>query len=325
MKIAILDDYQNCVRTLDAFQKLAGHEVTIIMDYLPDIDELAARLQEAEAIVPLRERTHIGAALLEKLPRLRLISQTGTTPHIDLKACTDRGVIVSSSHKMSPSYATAELTWGLIISALRHIPFEAEALKQGRWQSTLGLCLRGRTLGVFGYGKIGSLIAGYGKAFGMDVLVYGREGSLDRARQDGVVIASSKEELFERADVLSLHIRLTPETKGIVSAEDLARMKPTSLIVNTSRAGLIASGALEAALKNGRPGLAAIDVFETEPLRDPNHPLLRAQNAVATPHIGYVERDSYEMIYGDSFDQVLAFASGHPINVLNPDVLGAAS
>jgi D-3-phosphoglycerate dehydrogenase len=325
MKIAILDDYQDVVRRLDCYSKLQGHEVTVWNDHTKDVDVLAQRLQDAEALVLIRERTPIRAPLIERLPKLRLISHHSVYPHIDVEACTRQGVVLCSNlHPGQPSYATAELTWGLIIAAMRNIPQEVAALKAGRWQSTVGLGLRGKTLGVYGYGRIGAVIAGYGKAFGMKVLVWAREASLARARADGYTAARSKEAFFEESDVISLHLRLIAETRGIVSAADLARMKPTALIVNTSRAGLIEPGALEKALQLGRPGMAAVDVFEEEPVLGANHPLLKLDNALCTPHIGYVERAGYERIFGSIFDQILAFAGGRPINVINPDALTRA-
>jgi len=322
MKISILDDYQDVVRRLDCYSKLQGHEVTVWNDHSKDVDVLAQRLKDTEALVLIRERTPIRAPLIERLPRLKLISHHSVYPHIDVEACTRQGVVLCSNlHPGQPSYATAELTWGLIIAAMRNIPQEVAALKAGRWQSTVGLGLRGKTLGVYGYGRIGAVIAGYGKAFGMKVLVWAREASLARARADGYTTARSKEAFFEESDVISLHLRLIAETRGIVSAADLARMKPTSLIVNTSRAGLIEAGALEKALQLGRPGMAAVDVFEEEPVLGANHPLLKLDNALCTPHIGYVERAGYERIFGSIFDQILAFAEGKLINVINPDAL----
>ena len=322
MNIAILDDYQNTVRTLACFPKLAGHQVAVWNDHTQDTDLLAQRLVDTEALVLIRERTPIRAPLIERLPKLKLISQTSVYPHIDLDACTRRGVLLCSDlHPGEPSYATAELAWCLIIAALRSVPQEVAALKSGRWQSTIGYALRGRTLGILGYGRIGAVLARYGKAFEMSVLAWGRDRSAQRARADGVAFAASKEALFERSDVLTLHVRLTPETRGLVTASDLARMKPSALIVNTSRAGLIEPGALVAALKNGRPGRAAVDVYEEEPLLNPDYPLLKMDNVVCTPHLGYVERDGYERIFGVVFDQILAFAAGKPFNVINPGAL----
>ncbi len=325
MKIAILDDYQDVVRRLDCFSKLQGHEVTVWNDHSKDVDVLAQRLKDTEALVLIRERTPIRAPLIERLPKLKLISHHSVYPHIDVEACTRQGVVLCSNlHPGQPSYATAELTWGLIIAAMRNIPQEVAALKAGRWQSTVGQGLRGKTLGVYGYGRIGAVIAGYGKAFGMKVLVWARETSLARARADGYAAARSKEAFFEDSDVISLHLRLIAETRGIVSAADLARMKPTALIVNTSRAGLIEPGALEQALQRGRPGMAAVDVFEEEPVLGANHPLLKLDNALCTPHIGYVERAGYERIFGSIFDQIIAYAGGKPVNVINPDALTRA-
>lgn len=323
MKITVLDDYQNTVRTLACFGKLAGHDVTIWNDHVVGTGALAARLAETEALALIRERTPIRAPLIERLGRLRLISQVGVYPHIDVDACTRHGIAVSS-HMMPgrPSYATAELCWGLIIAAMRRIPQEMAALRAGRWQTeTVGLGLRGRTLGIYGYGRIGAVVAGYGAAFGMNVLVWGRETSLVKARADGHEIAASKAALFEQSDVLSLHIRLIDETRGIVTADALARMKATAVFVNTSRAGLVAPGALETALRAGRPGMAAVDVFEEEPLPGGEHPLLAMDNVVCTPHLGYVERDSLESAFSMIFDQILAYADGKPINVANPEVL----
>ncbi len=322
MNITILDDYQDAVRTLRCFDKLSGHHVTIWNDHTKDTDVLTARLQEAEALVLIRERTPVRAPLIERLPGLKLISQRGVYPHIDVDACTRSGVIVSSNlGRGKPSYSTAELTWGLILAAMRRIPQEMIAMRAGRWQSTVGLGLRGRTLGIFGYGQIGAVVAGYGNAFGMKVLAWGRETSAARARIDGYAVASSQAELFEEADVLSLHFRLIDATRGLVTAGDLARMKPDALIVNTSRAGLIEPGALEAALLAGRPGMAAVDVYEEEPLPDGRHPLLAMDNVVCTPHLGYVERGSYEAQFAEIFEQILAYQSGRPINVVNPSAL----
>jgi D-3-phosphoglycerate dehydrogenase / 2-oxoglutarate reductase len=325
MNITILDDYQDVVRSLDCFSRLTAHSVTIWNDHVTDLDVLAERLKDTEALVPIRERTPIRAPLLARLPKLRIISQRSVYPHIDVEACTRHGVILSSNMgEGKPSYSTAELTWGLVLAATRRIPQEVAALKSGSWQTTtLGQRLRGRTLGIYGYGRIGAVVAGYGKAFGMDVLVWSREASLARARADGHTIARSREALFAESDVLSLHLRLIDPTRGIVKAADLALMKPTALIVNTSRAGLIEPGALAAALKAGRPGMAALDVYEEEPVLGAANPLLALDNCVCTPHLGYVERDSYEELFGDSFDQILAYLAGRPIHVINPEVLNS--
>jgi D-3-phosphoglycerate dehydrogenase / 2-oxoglutarate reductase len=319
LKIAILDDYFDTLRTLACFRKLDGHDVTIWTDHVQDTDRLAERLKDAEVLVLFRERTAIRAPLIERLPKLKLISQRSVYPHIDIDACTKHGVIVSSNmHAGTPSYAAAELTWALVLAAMRQIPQQVNSLKAGHWQMGVGQTLRGKTLGIYGYGRIGSAVAGYGKAFGMNSLVWAREKSLDRARADGYAAASSKKAFFEAADVLSLHMRLVDATRGIVTDDDLARMKPSAVLVNTSRAGLIAPGALVRALKAGRPGMAAVDVFEQEPLRDPADPLLSQPNVVATPHIGYVTCDEFEIQFADIFDQILAYADGHPIHVVNP-------
>jgi D-3-phosphoglycerate dehydrogenase len=325
MKIAILDDYFDTLRTLKCFEILAGHDVAVWTDHAQSVDVLARRLVDAEALVLIRERTRIEAALVERLPKLKLISQRSVFPHIDIDACTRAGIIVSSNlHMDTPSYAAAELTWALTLAAVRRLPQQIASLKAGRWQMGVGDGLRGKTLGVFGYGRIGAVIAGYGRAFGMKVHAWGRPRSLARARADGYAAAAGKAEFFETSDVLCLHMRLVDATRAIVGAEDLARMKPSALIVNTSRAGLIAPGALEAALRAGRPGMAAIDVFDDEPLRDPNHPLLTLPNLVATPHIGYVTRDEYELQFTDIFEQIVAYAAGAPTNIVNPEVLARA-
>jgi D-3-phosphoglycerate dehydrogenase len=322
MKIAVLDDYHDTVRTLNCFKKLDGHEVTVFTDHVQDTDALAERLKDTEALVLIRERTRIREPLLERLPNLKLISQRSVYPHIDIDACTALGIVVSSSqHPGTPSYATAELTWALILAALRQIPQQMASLQAGNWQSGVGSTLRNKTLGVFGYGRIGSVVAGYGKAFGMNVVVWARPQSMVRARAEGHLVAPSKLAFFERADVLTLHMRLVDATRGIVTAEDLRRMKPSALLVNTSRAQLIERGALVDALRAGRPGMAAVDVYEEEPMRDTKHPLLGMSNVICMPHLGYVTREEYEIQFTDIFDQILAFATGDPINVVNPDVL----
>ncbi len=325
MKISILDDYHDTLRTLECFGKLADYDVTTWNDHVQDVDALAARLRDTEALVLIRERTKIRAALLERLPNLRLISQRSVYPHIDVDACTRLGVIVSSGqHADTPSYSTAELTWALVLATARKIPQQMAALKAGQWQIGVGTTLRGKTLGIYGYGRIGAVVAGYAKAFGMNVLVWARETSLERARADGWTTAPSKAAFFEQCDVISLHMRLVEATRHIVTAADLARMKPTAMLVNTSRAPLIAPGALVDALRAGRPGMAAVDVYEDEPLRDTAHPLLNMPNVVCTPHIGYVSREEYELQFSDIFDQIVAYAAGAPANVINPDVLAKA-
>src|SRR5262249_37620042 len=311
MKVTILDDYHDTLRTLDCFSKLAEHEVAIWNDHVEATDALAERLRDTEALVLIRERTKIQAPLLERLPRLQLISQRSVWPHIDIDACTRLGIIVSSNmHADTPSYATAELTWGLILAAARQIPQQMASLKAGRWQKGVGTTLRGKTLGLYGWGRIAHVVAGYGRAFGMTVMVWAREASRERARQEGFAVAASREAFFEGCDVISLHMRLVDATRHIVTASDLARMKPTALIVNTSRAPLIAPGALVAALAAGRPGFAAVDVYEEEPVTDQGHPLLAMANVVATPHLGYVSREEYEVQFADIFDQIVAYAAG---------------
>ena len=322
MKITILDDYFGTLRTLPCFRKLAGHDVTVWNDHVQEVDALAERLKETEVLVLIRERTQIQAPLLERLGKLRLISQRSVYPHIDVPACTRHGVIVSSDqHPGTPSYAAAELTWALVLAAARRLPQQVAALRAGIWQTGVGDTLRGKCLGVYGYGRIGATVAGYARAFGMDVLVWAREASRERARADGYEVAPSKTDLLARSDVLTLHMRLVDATRGIVRAADLAAMKPTAIFINTSRAQLVEAGALVAALRAGRPGFAAVDVFEEEPLRDPTHPLLTMDNVICTPHIGYVTRDEYDLQFSDVFDQIVAYAAGAPINVINPELL----
>jgi D-3-phosphoglycerate dehydrogenase len=308
MRIIILDDYQDAVRRLDCFAMLAGHQVTVYTDRPAGFEQLVERLAPAEAVVLIRERTAITEPLLARLPRLRLISQTGKGAiHIDHEACARHGVMVRRGG--GEPYSPAELTWALALAASRRLPQGMADLAAGRWQSgPLGVRLRGRTLGIWGYGQIGALVAGYGRAFAMNVLVWGREGSLARAAADGHQVAESREALLAQSDVLSLHVTLKPETRGLVTAADLAQMKPTAILVNTARAGLIAPGALLQALQAGRPGMAAIDVFDDEPIWEPaNEPLLALPNVVATPHLGYVEKDSYELYFGQAFQNVLDF------------------
>ena len=325
MKISILDDYHDTIRTLACFRKLDGYDVTIWNDHVQDTDALAKRLYDTQALVLIRERTAIRAPLIEQLPALRLISQRSVYPHIDIDACTRLGVIVSSSqHVGTPSYATAELTWGLVLAAMRQIPHQMSALKAGQWQIGVGRSVRGKLLGIYGYGRIGKVVADYGTAFGMKVWVWAREASLARARAQGYATAPSKEAFFAQSDIITLHMRLVPATRGIVTAGDLARMKPTALLVNTSRAPLIEPGALVDALRAGRPGMAAVDVYEEEPMLDTKHPLFGMDNVVCTPHLGYVSRDEFEVQFTDIFDQIIAYTAGTPINVVNPDVLARA-
>ena len=325
MKVSILDDWFDTLRTLPSFGKLAGHDVTIWNDHVQDVEVLADRLRECEALVLIRERTEIRAALLERLPQLRLISQRSVYPHIDIDACTRLGILVSSNlHADTPSIATAELTWGLVVAAARRIPQQMASLRSGGWQMSVGTTLHGKTLGIYGYGRIGKVVAGYGRSFGMRVIVWARQASRERAGADGWEVAPSKEAFFERCDILSLHMRLVPATRGIVTADDLARMKPDAILVNTSRAPLIEPGALVAALRAGRPGLAAVDVYENEPLRDTADPLLGLENVVCTPHIGYVTREEWDLQFSDIYDQIAAYAAGSPTNVVNPDGLAQA-
>jgi D-3-phosphoglycerate dehydrogenase len=322
MKITILDDYFDTLRTLPCFRKLDWHQVEVWNDHVQETEALAERLKDTEALVLIRERTKIQAPLLDRLDKLTLISQRSVYPHIDIAACTRNGVIVSSGqHAGTPSYATAELTWGLILAAMRQIPQQVASLRAGHWQMGVGNTLRDKTLGIYGYGRIGSAVAGYGRAFGMKVLVWAREASLATARADGYITAQTKDAFFEEADIISLHMRLVEATRGIVTAADLSRMKPTALLVNTSRAPLIEPGALVRALRAGRPGMAAVDVYEEEPVVDPHYPLLAMDNVLCTPHIGYVTREEYELQFSEIFDQITAYCAGKPTNVVNPEVL----
>jgi D-3-phosphoglycerate dehydrogenase / 2-oxoglutarate reductase len=317
MKIVIPDDYQGAVAQLDCYAQLSRHAVVVYRDTVKDIEELAERFRDADALLLIRERTAITAALLDRLPQLKLISQTGKgIAHIDVAACSARGVAVCAG--TGSPVAPAELTFALILASARRIPQEVQRLREGGWQSTLGKTLKGKTLGIFGYGKIGALVAGYGKAFGMTVLVWGSENSKVRARADGYCLAADRAAFFAEADVLSLHLRLTKETRGMVRSADLAGMKSSALLVNTARAELIEPGVLVDALKAGRPGFAAVDVFEEEPVLGARHPLLQIENAICTPHLGYVEKESYELYFGQAFEQIIAFAAGKPINVVNP-------
>jgi D-3-phosphoglycerate dehydrogenase len=328
MKIAILDDYQDAVRGLACFSLLDGHEVKVFNSSTRGLGQLAIRLAPFDALVLIRERTALSAALIAKLPNLKLISQTGKLAgHVDVAAATAAKVAIAEG--IGSPVAPAELAWALIMAATRKIVPYASNLKDGLWQTasvnpqlnTLGTVLRGRTLAIWGYGKIGRLLAGYGKAFGMQVVIWGSEASRAAAVADGYAMAASREEFFAQADVLSLHLRLAPATRGIVTAEDLARMKPSALFVNISRAELVAEGALEAALQQGRPGGAALDVFTSEPL-EKDAALLRIPTVLATPHLGYVEKDSYELYFKIAFQNIVDFAAGTPANILNPEALG---
>jgi D-3-phosphoglycerate dehydrogenase len=331
MNIIILDDYQDAVRKLQCASKLDGLSAKVFTNTVKGIGQLAIRLRDVEALVLVRERTHFPRLLLEKLPKLRLICQTGPVgSHIDIEACTKLGIAVAEG--VSSPIAPAELTWALVMAAMRRLPQYVGNLKHGAWQQSglkassmpanfgVGMVLRGKTLGIWGYGRIGKIVAGYGKAFGMHVTVWGSEASRAQAQADGFIPAPSKQAFFEACDVLSLHLRLTDETRGMITPEDLQSMKSTALLVNTSRAELIQDAALVASLNRGRPGMAAVDVFETEPILQ-GHPLLRLENAVCTPHIGFVEQDSYEQYFSAAFDNLLNFIAGTPTNIVNPEAL----
>jgi len=331
MKIAVIHDYADALRKTRAYDKLKGHEVVIHTDAYTDPNRVVEQAAGCEALVLTQQRVPLTRAVIEKLPQLRFISQTGgNVYHIDVAACTEHGIAISApsrggGHGENPYSSTGELAWALILASLRHIPFEVERLKQGHWQSTSGTRLYGKTLGIYAFGHIGAAVARVGKAFGMNVVCWGREGSTARAWAEGFAVAASREAFFAESDVVSIHVRLIDATRGMVTAEDLGRMKPSAVFVNTSRAGLVAPGALEAALGKGRPGMAAVDVYEDEPVVGATHPLLRMDNCICVPHLGYVERDGLEHMFSTIFDQVLAYEAGKPINVLNPEVLGAAA
>jgi D-3-phosphoglycerate dehydrogenase len=327
----ILDDYQDVVRKLDCAAKLENYPAKVYTNTVKGIGQLSVRLRDADIIVLIRERTHLSRQLIEKLPRLKMIAQTGRIgAHVDVATCTERGIVVTDG--AGSPIAPAELTWALVMAASRRLPQYIGNLKHGAWQQSglksaampanfgLGTVLRGRTLGIWGYGRIGQLVAGYGRAFGMRVVIWGREASRNQALVDGHEIAASREAFFEQCDVLSVHLRLNAETEGTVRLEDLSRMKPTALFVNTSRAELVEHDALIAALNRGRPGMAAVDVFESEPILQ-GHALLRLENCICTPHIGYVEQDTYELYFGAAFDNVVNFIQGTPTNVVNPAAL----
>ena len=320
MKITILDDYFDTIRTLDCFSKLDGHEVTIWNDHVQETGALVDRLEKTEILVLIRERTQVRKELLDRLPNLKFISQRSVYPHIDVESCTANGVLLSSDlHMDMPSHSTAELTWGLILCAMRDIPGQMASLRAGNWQKGVGHSLGFKTLGLYGYGRISKAVVEYAKAFRMHILIWARPESRKQANIDGLETAKTKEEFFKRCDVISLHMRLKEATREIVTGNDLALMKPTSLIVNTSRSGLIEDGALVKALKSGRPGMAAVDVYENEPAV--SHPLFEMPNVICTPHVGYVTKDEYEIQFTDIFNQIEAFLEGTPINVINPDVL----
>jgi D-3-phosphoglycerate dehydrogenase len=331
MNIVILDDYQDAVRKLQCASKLDAYQAKVYTNTVKGIGQLSVRLKDADVVVLIRERTHLPRTLIEKLPKLKLIVQTGKVgDHIDVAACTERGIVVAEG--AGSPIAPAEMTWALIMTAIRRLPHYITHLKHGAWQQAglksssmpvnfgLGTVLKGKTLGIWSYGKIGKIIAGYGRAFGMRVLVWGREASREQALADGFELAANKEEFFTQSDVLTLHLRLNDATRGIVSFEDLSLMKTTALLVNTSRAELIKPDALVTALNRGRPGMAAIDVFESEPILQ-GHSLLRLENCICTPHIGYVEQESYELYFGAAFDNVVNFIKGTPTNIVNPGAL----
>jgi len=319
MKIAVADDYQDIFRAAPGYARLAAHEVIVYNEPVKDVPALAGRLQDADIVVLTQQRTRFPRELIELLQKLTFISQTGrNTGHLDVAACTERGIVVSAIGGGYP-HATVELTWGLIIAALRHIPYEAARLKAGHWQSTTGTRLHGLTLGIYAYGRIGKLVADVGQAFGMKILCWGRDASTARAKQDGHTVAVSRQEFFAQADVLSLHLPLRDETRSGITAADLSLMKNTALLVNTSRSGIIAKGALVDALKKGRPAYAAVDVFDDEPVLGADDPILALPNVLCTPHLGYVTRETIVHHYEDAVDQIIAFCAGTPINMVNPD------
>lgn len=325
MKVHILDDWFDTLKTLPSFNMLNGHDVTIWTDHTEDLDTLSKRLQPAEALILFRERTAIRAPLLERLPNLRLISQRSVYPHIDIQSCTANGVLVcSNQHGDTPSYAAAELTFALILATARQIPQQMSALQAGRWQLAPGQTLRGRRLGLYGYGRIGREVAVYARAFGMEVIWWASEAGRQRALADGEQIAPSRTAFFAESDFVSIHVRLKPETRGIIKLEDLLVMKPSAGFINTSRSGLIVPGAIEVAIEAGRPGRFALDVYDREPMTSPVDPLVLHPNVIATPHIGYVTEDEFDLQFSDIYEQVNAFAAGSPIHVINPSALGHA-
>ncbi len=320
MKVHILDDWFDTLRGLECFGRLSGHDVTIWNDHVEDIETLASRLTDAEALVLFRERTPVQGDLLERLPKLKLISQRSVYPHVDVPACTNHRVLLCSNmHSDTPSVATAELTFALILSAARQLPQQMASIKAGKWQAGVGQTLAGRTLGLYGYGRIAKAVAGYAKAFDMTVTWWGSEDGRRRAVEDGEHVCASRNEFFKEADVVSIHVRMKPETRGIITASDLLTMKPSGTFVNTSRSRLVEPGALEKALQAGRPGTIAIDVFDVEPLTDPNDPIVHHPAVIATPHIGFVTEDELDQQFADIFDQINAYASGKPINMINPE------
>ncbi|MCX7560287.1 D-2-hydroxyacid dehydrogenase family protein [Sulfitobacter sp. F26204] len=320
MKVHILDDWFDTLRTLSCFSKLADHDVTVWTDHQPDPQALSGRIAEAEALVLFRERTRIGADLLARLPVLRLISQRSVYPHVDVDACTENGVLLCSNmHPGAPSYAAAEHTLALVLASYRQIPQQAASLKAGHWQSGVGRTLRGRTLGLYGYGRIAGAVAHYARALGMNIQWWASEQGRQRAKAAGETIAPSRADFFATSDIVSLHVRLKPETRGIVTAADLAALQPRALFVNTSRSGLVEPGALETEIAKGRI-YAAVDVFDEEPLTNTDHPLLIHPNVLATPHIGYVTEDEFDLQFSDIFDQINAYAEGKPIHMINPTV-----
>ena len=321
MKIHILDDWFDTLRTLPCFSLLNDHDVTVWTDHIKEVDALADRLQEAETLVLFRERTAISRDLIKQLPKLRLISQRSVYPHIDIEACSDHGVLVCSNmHNDTPSYAAAELTWALILAAMRDLPRQMASVKAGNWQAGVGKTLRGRLLGLYGYGRIAKTVATYADAFGMEVVWWASEQGRAKALADGEQVAANREAFFSKCDIISLHVRLKPETRALITADDLMMMRPDSLLVNTSRAGLIAPNALLTALEQGRPNAAAIDVFDHEPMQDANDPLLSHPRLIATPHIGYVTEDEFNLQFKDIFDQINAYTAGNPIHMINPQV-----
>ncbi|ETA53476.1 D-2-hydroxyacid dehydrogenase family protein [Ponticoccus alexandrii] len=321
MKIHILDDWFDTLRTLPSFDLLKGHDVTVWTDHSEDVDTLAERLAPADCLVLFRERTAITAPLLERLPNLRLISQRSVYPHVDVPACTANGVLLCSNmHSDTPSIAAAELTFALILSSARQIPQQMASLRAGKWQMGVGQTLAGRALGLYGYGRIAKQVAGYARAFGMRVVWWASDAGRARAKADGETVADSRHAFFAEADFVSVHVRLKPETRGIVTAEDLLAMKPSATFVNTSRSGLVAKGALEQALAAGRPGRLALDVFDTEPLTDAADPLVNHPAVIGTPHIGYVTEDELDLQFADIYDQINAYADGTPIHMINPGV-----
>jgi len=321
MKVHILDDWFDTLRTVPSFEKLRGHDVTVWNDHEEDVDVLADRLSDAEALVLFRERTPIRTNLLSRLSNLKLISQRSVYPHVDVEACTANDVLLCSNmHAGAPSTAASEHTFALILASARQLPQQMASMQAGHWQLAPGQTLAGRKIGLYGHGRVGKQVAGYARAFGMEVVWWSSEEGRARAKADGETIATSREAFFSESDFVSVHVRIKPTTLGLITTADLLAMKPTACFINTSRSGLVEPGALEQVLAKGRPGRLALDVFDTEPHLDLTDPLLTNTNVIVTPHIGYVTEDELNLQFSDIYDQINAYAQGAPIHMINDSV-----